>query len=238
MIRAVLFDLDGTLLDIDLDRFLRAYFALLGPVLSDIVDGAIEPEAALKAVMTSTLAMCESDDDRTNREVFESRFLELTGVDLTDPKASARIDRFYRDEFPGLRHSHGPRPGGIRAVEAARSAGLPIALATNPIFPLDAIEERMRWAGLDRDWFELVTSYETMDACKPNPRYFERIARSLGTDPAECLMVGDDPDLDLPASHTGMRTFYVGTRPVAGDVRRGSLDDLAELLPEFTTPEV
>jgi FMN phosphatase YigB (HAD superfamily) len=107
-------------------------------------------------------------------------------------------------------------------------------LATNPIFPLAAIEERARWAGFDSGTFDMVTSYETARATKPSPMYFLDIAAHLGLDPHECLMVGDDRDLDLPAAEVGMQTFYVGRDPDAADGASGSLLDLVGRLSELS----
>ena len=154
--------------------------------------------------------MCEPHAGRTNRDVFHERFRALTGVDLDEPETAGAVTRFYAEVFPTLQRTHGPRPGGSAAVGAAREAGLAVALATNPIFPRAAIDERMRWAGLRQEWFDLVTSYENMHACKPASDYFAQTAELLGVRPDECLMVGDDPNLDLAADRIGMSTYYVG----------------------------
>jgi HAD superfamily hydrolase (TIGR01549 family) len=118
-------------------------------------------------------------------------------------------------------------------VVAARNLGLRVAVATNPIFPRIAVDHRIAWAGLDGIDFDLVTTYEHMRACKPQADYFVQVADELDVDPAECLMVGDDPRLDMPAADVGMRTFYVGSgNRVAADYR-GTLTDLAALLPRL-----
>lgn len=229
MLRAVLFDLDGTLLDIDLDAFLRAYFTALGPALATV--SGTDAHSALGAVMSGTDAMCAPHSGVTNRAVFNDRFRELTGTNLADPHATAVIARFYAEQFPRLQHGHGPRRGGAQAVAAALDCGLKTALATNPIFPIEAIRERMRWAALDESWFDYVTSYEAMEACKPLPAYFRQTATALGVEPGECLMVGDDPVLDLSAAKVGMETFFVGRASAASEGHRsGSLTDLAEYL--------
>jgi len=227
VIRAVLFDLDGTLLDIDLDGFLREYFSALGPVLADLTGS--QPADAISAVIECTNAMCMPHPGKTNRQVFHTRFLDLTGIDLDDAVIASSVDRFYAETFPSLRGEHRPRQGGIAAVRAAIDAGFTTGLATNPIFPRAAIDERMRWAGLEQEWFELVTSYENMSACKPQPEYFVQAASMLGLPAAECLMVGDDRSLDMTASRAGMRTFFVGDGDVDADWT-GSLEDLADLL--------
>lgn len=120
-------------------------------------------------------------------------------------------------------------------METALSLGLRVAVATNPIFPKAAVEHRIAWAGLDDLDLSIVTSYETMRACKPLPEYFTQTAEMVGADPTECLLVGDDRFLDMPAADTGMRTFYVGPDPIAVADYRGDLVDLAELLPHLAT---
>lgn len=227
MMRAILFDLDGTLLDLDLDAFLSRYFAALRksaasvPGLGDGVD-------ALAAITMSTQAMFAHHPGTTNRDVFFSDFLARTGVDL-DTHWGAFED-FYREVFPGLRGSALPAPGARKAVQTALSLGLRVAIATNPIFPLAAVEHRLAWAGLSDLPFDLITTYEIMHACKPRPEYYLQTASMLGTAPHRCLMVGDDASLDMTASATGMRTWFVGGAHVDADMR-GDLHDLSEALP-------
>lgn len=231
MIRAVLFDLDGTLLDIDLDVFLGGYFNALGPVLAKLT--GLPTATALRALHGATQAMFGDHGDRSNRDVFDAEFQALSGVNLASREARTAVDAFYAVEFPRLQGTCGPRAGGNEAVAAAIRLGLPVALATNPIFPRAAIVERLRWAGLTPDVFATVTTYETACACKPSPAYFRAIAAQLNVDASECLMVGDDQVLDLGASHAGMRTFYVGPgRPDTADYC-GTLDELATRLGEM-----
>lgn len=232
MPRAVLFDLDGTLLDIDLELFLREYFEALGPVLSELVGADGSPESALEALMSATDQMCRSHPGETNREAFDRVFAEATGIDLTAAENEERLDRFYAERFPSLKHGHGPHAATSAVIAAARAAGYRVAVATNPIFPKAAIYERIRWAGLDPEGFDWVTSYETSPACKPHAAYFRHVAESIGVAPADCIMVGDDPLLDMAAADVGMRTFYVGEGTPPCDWR-GSLEDLAALLPRL-----
>jgi HAD superfamily hydrolase (TIGR01549 family) len=118
-------------------------------------------------------------------------------------------------------------------VETAQALGLKVAIATNPIFPQSAQRTRLAWAGLDDLDLPVVTSYEHLHACKPDPAYFMETAELIGADPPECVMVGDDRSLDLAAADVGMRTFYVGPDPRARADWRGDLVDLAALLPRL-----
>jgi len=218
-ISAVLFDLDGTLLDMDLDSFLVRYFAALesalAPLASDI--------DVISAVQRSTMTMMGEHAGRSNSDVFWEDFEARTSRSHGDLKEAA--DRFYRDGFPLLGDSYGPMPGAREAVEQARSAGMRVALATNPIFPRAAVDARLAWAGLEPALFDHVTSYESATTCKPMPAYFAETAAALGAACEECLMVGDDHDLDLPAAQTGMRVWCV--KASDGRPADGSLLDLA-----------
>jgi FMN phosphatase YigB (HAD superfamily) len=121
-------------------------------------------------------------------------------------------------------------------VKLCLELGLKVAIATNPIFPRDAVAERMRWAGIDDLRVHVVTTYEDMHATKPHTAYFSETATMLGVKPTSCVMVGDDRMLDMPAADVGMRTFYVGRdRGVPSDWR-GTLVAFEELLPRLLVP--
>jgi FMN phosphatase YigB (HAD superfamily) len=233
VLTGVLFDLDGTLLDIDIDGFFTDYFGALGPVVAEVIGGGIDPAIALRAVVEGTSAMVEAHPSRTNRAAFNARFSELTGVDLDLEEFALPFERFYAEVFPTLRGSIAPRDGAREVVKMALRLGLRVVIATNPIFPLSAIRERMRWAHVDDLDVALVTSYEIMHATKPLGAYFTETATLIGSTAAECMMVGDDRVLDMSAADIGMRTFYVGPDPVPASDYHGDLRDLAALLPRL-----
>ncbi|MDO9556210.1 MAG: HAD family hydrolase [Coriobacteriia bacterium] len=228
--RAVLFDLDGTLLDIDLESFLQRYFSELQGVAQSLKT-ELDASAVIQAIKESTGAMMRPHVGLTNREVFYADFMRRTGIDL-DMEWSA-FDRFYTEVFPTLGRHCRPAEGARVAVESALSLGLRVAVATNPIFPRIAIQHRIAWAGLDDLGLEIITSYETMHACKPLPEYFRQTAEMLGVDPTECMMVGDDRFLDMPAADTGMQTFYVGSDTDTSADYCGDLVALSDLLPRI-----
>ncbi|MBI5232240.1 MAG: HAD family hydrolase [Coriobacteriales bacterium] len=230
--QAVLFDLDGTLLDIDMSEFLTRYFRALVPVIVEVA--GCTPEIGLHALLQATDAMCLPHPGVTNRDSFADAFSTFLGRELDD-QAWSRFDRFYVEDFPGLRGSIGPHAGARRAVEAALACEVSVAIATNPIFPEAAIAERIRWAGLDDLEVDLVTTYERMTACKPMPAYYLETANALGARPSACLMVGDDRELDMSAADVGMRTFYVGPEPVPASDWSGTLADVAALLPRLAS---
>ena len=44
---------------------------------------------------------------------------------------------------------------------------------------------RIRWAGIDAEDFEVITTYETYHYCKPNPKYFQEVMEEFGLNPKE-----------------------------------------------------
>lgn len=223
-VRAVLFDLDGTLLDLDLGDFLRRYFAALEVASAPLANDDTPPSAIMAGMHRAVAAMMEPHPDVTNQVTFYEQMLLHTGIDLE--KHWHVYESFYEEVFPTLQGAAGPARGARRAVGAAFDLGLGVAIATNPIFPRRAIELRLAWAGLDDLDLPVITSYETMRACKPHPAYFRQAASLVGVDPADCLMVGDDRALDMAAADVGMRTFYVGAEEDVACDMRGNLDDL------------
>lgn len=204
-LKTILFDLDGTLLPVNTDQFLRHYMRAIAAHASHLVDAQKLPDH----IMTSTYAMIKNTDPAmTNAEVFARDFYPRVG--RAEAELWPVIEAFYRESFPKLRHKFDSLPGAARqVVQTAVDQGYEIVLATNPLFPRIAIEERMRWIDVfDMPW-RLVTTYEQMHACKPHPAYFQEILSIIGREPSECLMVGNDLDEDGVAAKVGMEVFFV-----------------------------
>ena len=68
---------------------------------------------------------------------------------------------------------------------------------------------RIKWAGLEAEDFNIITTYEDCRYCKPNVAYFEELLRQLDLNAAECLMVGNDVEEDLAIRELGVRTYLV-----------------------------
>ena len=229
-VKTILFDLDGTLLPMDLDIFIKKYFQALTRRFADKMD----PEKFIEDLNISTMAMIKSEDSkRTNQEIFIEDFFER--VPLDKEEAMPEINEFYLTEFPKLKDKINLNLDNWKVkqlMDAVFASGYDVVIATNPIFPKEAIEERLRWIGLEDYDYKLVTSYEEMHFCKPNPKYFQEICDKIGAEPSECLMVGNDMEEDLPASLLGMKTFIVEDFVIDRETGkfnpdyRGSLEDL------------
>ena len=119
------------------------------------------------------------------------------------------IDSFYSQEFGQVQSVCGFSEAAKEVVLLAKKIASKVVLATNPIFPAVATENRMRWAGLVPEDFTLYTTYENSCNCKPNPQYYIDIAEKIGCKPQECLMIGNDVAEDMVAATVGMRVFLL-----------------------------
>ena len=203
-IKVVLFDLDGTLLPMSLEKFLGAYFGAITKRLSPL---GYNEKGLVTALWEGTRKMIENDGTMTNEKAFWRKFIDLFGVKAVLDKP--HFDRFYVEEFDNVRSSCGFDPNAASAVRKIKEMGYRVALATNPIFPSLATEKRIAWAGLSPDEFELYTTYENSRYTKPNLKYYEGIVKALGVRADECLMVGNDVTEDMVAKKLGMKVFLL-----------------------------
>lgn len=100
-------------------------------------------------------------------------------------------------------------PQAAQTIRRAKELGLRLVLATNPLFPAIATRSRVRWAGLNPEDFEWITTYENIGFCKPNPEYYREILRRIRVSPENCLMVGNDVTEDMAAMELGMGGFVL-----------------------------
>lgn len=204
MYKAILFDLDGTLLPMDQETFTAAYFAALSENLSAL---GYAPKTLLGGVRKGLEAMVNNRGDQTNEAVFWQAFSGYAGEQILSDKA--RFDAFYETEFDGLCRICGKNEEAGPTVKALKARGYRLVLASNPVFPAVAQKARMRWAGVDPADFEWITAYENAHYCKPNVLYYREIATALALSPEDCLMVGNDVREDMVAAEIGMGVFLM-----------------------------
>lgn len=205
MIKAILFDLDGTLLPMDQDEFTKGYFKLLAAKLAPY---GYEPKTLIDTVWAGTAAMVKNTGVQTNEAAFWERFSRTYGAEKTE-RDKPLFEEFYADDFEQASVFCPRNDKAAETVAKLQRLGYRVALATNPIFPSIATCARIRWAGLAPEDFAFVTTYENSAYCKPNPDYYRDAAQRLGLSPEECLMVGNDAQEDMIAETTGMKVFLL-----------------------------
>lgn len=236
MFEAVLFDLDGTLLDIDMDFFLPQYFGEMGRMAAQ--RGCCDPQLLVDQILRSTEVMIQdSDPASSNEEVFMEHFFR--SLDTDEEQMRAFFAEFYRVGFPRLHKFSRPFQGVPEMMARLFTRDYKIVIATNAVFPTPAIQARLEWAGIGEFSYALLTCYENMHFCKPHVQYYQEIADTIGVEPSRCLMVGNDTGEDLIASKTGMKTFLVEDRMIdrGGNTHkpdwRGKLIDLYRFFDEM-----
>jgi HAD superfamily hydrolase (TIGR01549 family) len=233
MIEAVLFDLDDTLLGNSMDNFFPSYFPLLSAYLKDF----LSPDVLVQELMIGTQAMIKNvDGDRTNSDVFWDVFCRRTGLDRQ--QFEPKITRFYQEEFSQLKELTQVKPAAKEIVEYCFHQKLKVVIATNPLFPMSAIQQRLSWAGVPGDIYDysFVTAYENMHSSKPHVDYYEEILKIIDVPPFKSVMVGDNWENDMvPAAALGLRTYWItNDEQVESDnisliSKYGTLDALLDL---------
>lgn len=185
MIRAVISDLDGTLID-----SLPAWDALPSRLLAQFGLNAPEDLAASLAQLSMEEAVAR----------LKARYaLPESAADLTD-RCRALMDRAYRREIPLL-------PGAAEGFARLRGRGLRIAIATAGDAQLArAALERL---GLWGDVAFLLTEAQ-VGRSKRRPDIYLRAAERLGAAPGQCLVLEDAPHAVAAAQGAGFVVCAVG----------------------------
>lgn len=203
-IKAVLFDLDGTLLPMDQDTFIKAY---LGGMAKKLAPHGYNPDELVKAVYAGMKAMTTNDGSKTNEVAFWNAFTSILGEKVREDMHI--FDDFYRNEFQDVKNICGFLPEAATTVRKLKEMGYRVALTTTPMFPSIATESRIRWAGMEPEDFEIFTTYENYHFCKPNLGYYKEVIEKLGLKAEECLMVGNDVGEDMVTEELGMKVFLM-----------------------------
>ncbi|SDB35163.1 HAD family hydrolase [Eubacterium oxidoreducens] len=232
--KAILFDLDGTLLPMDMDEFCYGYF---GDLFQKLEPYGMTKDIMMKAMGTGIRAMAANEGCNTNDVAFWNNFEFITGMKRADIEAVC--EEFYANDFHKSKRFTQDNPLAKKAVQLAHKKAAKVVLATNPYFPYAGQKTRISWVGLDADDFDLITHYTSEHFCKPNPKYYLAICKKIGVEPRECLMIGNDEREDMhPASMIGMHCYLVkdcvikdAEHPWQGP--GGSFEDMIEMLEQL-----
>ena len=204
MVTTVLFDLDGTLLPMDQDKFIESYIRHMAAHMAQY---GYDGRTLAKAVWAGTGAMVSNDGNQSNEAVFWQSFESIYGAGSR--RDEPKFVEFYQTNFQKVADDCGFAPEAADVIRQIKNMGFRIALATNPLFPAIATQSRIRWAGLQADDFDLVTTYENSCHCKPNSAYFQDVLDALQVKPEECIMVGNDALEDMAANKLGIPVFLL-----------------------------
>lgn len=207
MIKAVLLDLDDTLIHTDTDPFFARYLDALGAFAAQHGFSERFIEHMLKAYQDVLFAYDPTD-------TLHSRLMACLAdrLDCVEAELTATFASYYADAYGALHDGVVPLEGGRRLLDWLFEAGYRVVIATNPGLPMASIRQRMTWGGIvPEDYaFEFITSLETMHFGKPQAEYYAEIVGRLGVEPDEAIMVGDNWEADLVgAAEAGLHTYWI-----------------------------
>ena len=209
----VFFDMDGTLLPMDMKEFTDTYMTLLENRL--ISAGYDNAKQIIAGIWVGVKAMVDNTGVLTNEDCFWKAFRSYLTDDDSQPdrkyfrKLQKEVYKFYNEDFAVTRFISHPTDLVTEIIEILKQKGYQLVVATNPIFPETATLQRLSWCGLNPEDFSLITTYENSCFAKPNLNYYRHLMRTLDKDPEDCLMVGNDVHEDMCARKLGMDVFLI-----------------------------
>lgn len=219
MINTVLFDLDGTLLSMDTDLFIKQYFGLVSEALKDY----LTQEEVVKLFWDGTNKVIASNDETTtNEQVFFDHF--FSKVDLDEKEVVDLLYEFYGNEFGKLKALAESKNEMIQSVKILKEKGYDVIVATNPIFPEVAILQRIEWADLNPEDFIHITHMEESHFTKPNTNYYREILAKINKKPEECLMVGNHIEEDMISKEVGLSTYLIVNHVMGDESDKSNVD--------------
>ena len=227
MYRNFLFDLDGTLLPMDLKKFIKLYLGAFCTRFSPVTE--TDPKILVDAIWQGAAAMAKNDGQCLNSVLFWKAMNSVCGREMRC--FEQLFDDFYHNEFAKAREATGVNPAAAEMVRLIKERGGRAVVATNPIFPMSATFTRIRWAGLDPNDFDYITVYDNSSSCKPNLNYYENVCSFCGFELEETVMIGNDVDEDMCASRLGLGVYLVTDCLINRDnkdisrYKNGSLED-------------
>ncbi len=230
-IKAVLFDLDGTLLPLTQDVFAATYFKTL---TKKFCEYGFNPAAFSESLKEGVYAMATNDGSVTNEERFFKVFSNKIGTDMH--KYDNEFLSFYQNEFQTIKSVCGFSEYSKKAVDTAKAKGFLCVAATAPMFPKIATDSRIKWAGLNPNDFVLCTTFENFGYSKPNKEYYAEILRRINAKPEECVMIGNDVCEDMSAETLGIKVFLLNESVVnrkdlpTEHYKQGGYKEMAEFI--------
>lgn len=229
MIKAILFDLDDTLLHNSAMVFVRAYLQLLSDYLAQRLPRLKKDDLFNALIFGTQQTIMNCDPLRLNIAVFYEHFTHKIEIDAAE--LDVAVQDFYREKYPDLQALTRPVEAAPGLVRWLFEHDYKVAIATHPLFQTSPIEQRLGWAEMPpEDWpFECITSMDNMHFTKPHPHFYEELLTKIGVEPDEALMVGDDWENDIVAAQrAGLNTFWI----VPSDTTDVAINPSPDIVPD------
>ncbi|WP_277678221.1 HAD family hydrolase [Gracilibacillus dipsosauri] len=213
MIKAVLFDLDGTLLD--RDASVRRFIDLQYDRFEHFLDSITKKEYIERFLQLDNRGYVWKD------KVYQQMIKEFEIIGIS-------WEELLQDNISEFKYSCIPFPHLIEMLEELKTRNIAIGMITNGRgqFQMDNIQA----LGIEK-YFDsiLVSEWEGMK--KPNPNIFLKALQDLEVNPEESLFIGDHPENDvIAATAVGMKGVWKKDKPWKHATTEYTIDDLLEIL--------
>jgi len=251
MLRAVVFDLGGTLLhyhDPESSEPARPFFRITRMGVMEM----IKQVRALGYGNPDPAAMDEAVD-RQIRESYTQTMTQMLGGSVEGPLRAALVDNgivLNDEQWQAIRPSFysaidpivTPRTGARETLSALKAAGYQLALISNTYWAADLHDRHLAEYGLI-DFFDVRVYSANTTHVKPHPSIFLDTLTALGVEPYEAAYVGDRPDIDVKgAQQVGMHGILIRSpydQTLLGEIVPDAIiDELPELIPALERLEL
>jgi len=205
MIRAVLIDLDNTLI-----RSPEADFAA---AFGDLADAALAPRLKLQSVQAALRQVVQRlAEERLRIENNLQLIYQTLASAVGQPPETVQtaLNAFYIEDYPQLCPLIAPVAHSQALIDTLINQQIAVVIAADSICPPLGIKQRLIWGRIDASHAALITDASTMHFAKPDPAYYAEIVARIGVEPDEALMIGDHPINDIQAAEAvGLHTLRV-----------------------------
>lgn len=210
MLKAILFDLDGTLLPMNEQEFTKIYIDTL---YENVRDLGYKKEELLKVIFKGLENMYKNDGSKTNEEVFWDTFKNYYGKEQIIHKPF--FDKYYKSDFEKTLKACEKNKEARKIIDFVNENFEYCILSTNPILPKIATLKRLNYINLNEKDFSYITFFESSSFCKPNPMYFQNILNKFNLKPNEVILFGNNDYEDYwCAKQIGIKCYLVNNTPI------------------------
>lgn len=232
MKKLIMTDLDCTLLPMDQDAYIQIYVNAIAKLF---YEHGFDGKKIAKTTMQSAYAMGKNDGSRTNKEVFEEAFKAM--VEENAQEAIELFPKVYEEPYDAIKEVTKVNEYAHEIVKLMREKAEFVVVATQPMFPLEAVKKRLSWTNLSHDMFDDITVYDNCTFSKPSTGYYKEIMDKFGATAENTVMFGNDVNEDiLPCKELGVETFLLTDGLInvknhdISDLRKGTYLDMIEYL--------